>query len=33
MGSQEVMVLAINTGSGKVLLTNMYNDSGQPQGL
>src|SRR5882724_7528366 len=33
MGSLDVMVLMINTGRGKVLLTNMYNDSGQQQGL
>ena len=29
----DVTVLVINTGKGKVLLINMYNDSGQHQGL
>jgi len=33
MGSPDMMALAVNTGRGKVLLTNMYNDSGQQQGL
>jgi len=33
MGSQDVTALAVNTGKGKVFLTNMYNDSRQQQGL
>src|SRR5882724_2970087 len=33
MGSPDMTALAINTGRGKVLLTNMYNDIRQQQGL
>ena len=33
MGPPDMTALAINTGRGKVLLNNMYNDSGQQQGL
>jgi len=31
--SSDMTVLVINTGKGRVLLTNMYNDIGQQQGL
>ena len=33
VGSSDVTVLVINTGRGNVLLTNMYNNIGQQQGL
>ena len=33
IGSLDMTALAINTGRGKVLLTNMYNEIGQQQGL
>jgi len=29
----DVMAIGINTGTGRVLLINMYNDIGQQQGL
>ena len=33
IGSSDVTAIAIDTGKGKVLLVNMYNDSRQHQGL
>src|SRR5882724_11243235 len=33
IGLSDITAIMINTGKGKVLLVNMYNDSGQHQGL